>query len=403
MDHGTDAAWGAALTDLLHRVKLAQPDELAAEVAAAVAPLRVDITIYLADLEQQRLRPLPVPGKPTPEPLSIGATLAGRAFTTVTTHPGAEEGGSNRLWVPMIDGAERLGVADVAAGAAFARPADLRRYSETMVGLVGHLVTVKLPYGDGLHRLRRTRAMSPASELLAAMLPPLTFSTHRMAISAVLEPVYEVGGDAFDYAVDDAVAGLMVFDAMGRGTAAGLTCATALASVRAARRAGGDLGAMADAGDAALAEQFPDLRFVTAILAQLDIEVGVLRYVNAGHPPPLLLRQGRAVRTLSGGRRRPLGIDDTAREVGEEALQPGDRLLLYTDGVTEAYDRQGNRFGVGRLVDLAERCAAAELPAPETLRRLSHSVLEHQDGPPADDATLLLLEWSPEAGRRTQV
>jgi serine phosphatase RsbU (regulator of sigma subunit) len=116
----------------------------------------------------------------------------------------------------------------------------------------------------------------------------------------------------------------------------------------------------------------------------------------------MLIREGRVVKVLTGGRRMPLGIDDRAFEVGEEMLDPEDRLLLYTDGVTEAYDMHGRRFGADRLANLAERCMADRLPAPETLRKLARTVLEHQGRRPLDDATLLLLEWSGEAAERTQ-
>jgi len=70
--------------------------------------------------------------------------------------------------------------------------------------------------------------------------------------------------------------------------------------------------------------------------------------------------------------------------------------------VTEAHGRGREPFGTKRLADLTERCMAAGLPAPETLRRLAHTVLEHQGGRPADDATYLLFEWSGEAAARTQ-
>ena len=69
--------------------------------------------------------------------------------------------------------------------------------------------------------------------------------------------------------------------------------------------------------------------------------------------------------------------------------------MLHTDGITEARDASGEEFGVDRLIDHAERHAAAGLPAPETLRRLAHAVAGHHDGPAAADATLLLAEWSP--------
>nr|WP_240942866.1 PP2C family protein-serine/threonine phosphatase [Planosporangium thailandense] len=235
------------------------------------------------------------------------------------------------------------------------------------------------------------------------MLPPLSFATDHVVISAILEPAYEVGGDAFDYAVDADVARVAVLDAVGRGLHAGLTAAVALSAMRTARIDGDGLYAVARAADEALTDNFGDQRYVTAVLAEIDLISGAVRYVNAGHPPPVLLRGGKAVGVLDRGRRMPLGLDDPAVEPAELALEPGDRLLFHTDGFTEARDEHGGEFGVHRLVDFAERHAAAGLPVPETLRRLSHDVLAHQYGPLRDDATLLMVSWSEEDSRRVLV
>jgi hypothetical protein len=394
-----DDGWDAVVTDMLERARLLQPDELAAQINAATGRIGVTVTVYLVDHEQTALWPVPEPGRPAPPPLPLDSTAAGRAFTVVETQDGGER--PYRLWVPLVDGSERLGVAEVVAGGVPPDPETFRRRAELAIGLVGHLVAVKMPYGDVLHRVRRTRPMSEAGELILQMLPPLTFSTRRLVISAVLEPTYDVGGDAFEYAVDDDVAHVAVLDAMGRGLAAGLTSATALATMRAARRGGGDLRAVATSIDAALVDQFPELRFVTGVLAELELDSGTLRYLNAGHLPPLLFRNGRAAGTLHGGRRTPLGVTVGAYQTGEETLMPGDRLLFYTDGVTEAYDLDGDRFGAARLTETTERCLAEGLPAPETLRRLAQTLLAHRDGRPADDATLMLVEWSGAAADRT--
>jgi serine phosphatase RsbU (regulator of sigma subunit) len=79
--------------------------------------------------------------------------------------------------------------------------------------------------------------------------------------------------------------------------------------------------------------------------------------------------------------------------LGREQLEPGDCVLLYTDGVTDARAPDGAFFGEQRLVDLIVRNLAAGLPAPETMRRVVHALLEHQQGRLDDDASLLLLQW----------
>ncbi len=394
-------AWDEAVVELLEQTKLAQPDQLAGVVNGIIRRVGVAITLYLIDHEQEQLWPLPERGKPKPPPMAVADGSAGRAFTEIRTQAAVDQV-MYRLWVPMVDGSERLGVADVVALRRPDDPEAFQRSCETLVGLLGHLVTVKLPYGDGLHRVRRTRPMSPAGELVLQMLPPLTFSCHRLVISGVLEPSYDIGGDAYDYAVDDELARMLVLDAMGRGLSAALTSAAALAAVRAARRDGGSLLDMARAADTALVEQFPDVRFVTGVLAELDMDEGRLRYLNAGHPPPVLIRDGRVSDMLTGGGRMPLGVRDDDAAVAEESLQVGDRLLFYTDGVTEARVPGGDRFGVDRLVEVTERCMAERLPAPETLRRLARTVIAHQAGRPVDDATFLLVEWSGEAAERNQ-
>jgi hypothetical protein len=401
MTSPTDLVWLDAVQDLLDHSHLWQPEQLADAVNETATRAGVEATIYQIDHEQHWLRPLPRRDRPVAERQPVDASLAGRAFTTVKSLP---SGGDppDRWWVPIVNGTDRLGVVEFSLldGTAGRQPR-LQRRLEMFAGLVGHLLTVTEPRGDHLQRMRRSRPMSTAAELLLTVLPPLTVSSRGLVVAAVLEPCYEVGGDGYDYAFNDSTPQVLVLDAVGRGLSAGLACVVVVSAVRAARRAGKTLLEQAEAADAALLEQFPDARFATAVLAELDVERGTLRYINAGHPPPLLLRAGKLVRELGGGRRMPLGVHDESVEIGEETLEPGDRLLIYTDGVTEARAATGEPFGVERLLELVERHSTDGLPAPETLRRLSHAVSDHQEAPPVDDATLLLMEWSPSAVART--
>jgi serine phosphatase RsbU (regulator of sigma subunit) len=145
--------------------------------------------------------------------------------------------------------------------------------------------------------------------------------------------------------------------------------------------------------DETISGQFPDGAFATGVLAELDLGSGRLRYLNAGHPAPLVLRSGKVVKRLTGGRRLPFGCGTGELTIAEEPLQPGDWLVLHTDGITEARDDRGEPFGETRLTDFLEREAAAEHPPPETTRRLIKAVLAHQNGALYDDASILLARW----------
>ncbi|RKN49455.1 PP2C family protein-serine/threonine phosphatase [Micromonospora endolithica] len=394
--------WHRALADLVTRSHRLPPDELPTAVNDVLRPLGVRATVYLVDVEQHHLRPLPERNGPAGELLSIDASLAGRAFTHVEAHVG--QGPPPRLWLPIVNGTDRLGLLEVFPPAG-TDPADetLRDGCLLIAGLVGHLVTTKSGYGDNLHHARRSRPMDVSAEVLWEQLPPLTFASADTAINALLEPAYEVGGDAFDYSLAGGTVSMAILDGVGHGLPAVLTTSVALGALRAARRTGADLPGIARTIDEAITATWSDARFVTGILAEFDTRTGVLRYVEAGHPPPVLLRRGRAVRTLSGARQLPLGLGHDRAGVAQARLEPGDRLLLHTDGVTEARDAAGELFGLSRLADLAERHIGSGLPGAEILRRLSHAVAAHR-APRArgDDATLMLLEWSPEAARSSE-
>ena len=138
-----------------------------------------------------------------------------------------------RLWLPLLDGVERLGVLDVTLPAG-TDPDDptLHGALRSVAGLLGHLVHVKSPYGDAVHRVRGQRSRTVAAELLWQLLPPLTFGNDRVVVSGVLQPSYDVGGDAFDHAADPDRVHLAAFDVMGHSLNAGLIAAVALAAYR---------------------------------------------------------------------------------------------------------------------------------------------------------------------------
>lgn len=126
----------------------------------------------------------------------------------------------------------------------------------------------------------------------------------------------------------------------------------------------------------------------------------ILSWINCGHPPPLLIRENRVLdNALDRPSEPPLGtpgmICEAERVVHEVPLLPGDRILLYTDGVTEARMADGTQFGLNRFTASIIRATAAGEPASEALRQLIHSIRDDQHDRLSDDATIMMLEWHP--------
>jgi serine phosphatase RsbU (regulator of sigma subunit) len=218
-----------------------------------------------------------------------------------------------------------------------------------------------------------------------------------LAVTAALEPAYAMGGDAFDYAYNSPTLHVALFDSMGHGVQAALTSTLVVAAYRHARRHGADLVKTYRAVDRETAEHRGSA-FATGVFAEVDCPTGRMQWLNAGHPAPMLLRE-RSVLRLETIPTLPLGVgaefeDQLILDVGEVGLQPGDRVLLFSDGCTEAATPSGEPFGEERLGDLLVREQTAGLALAETVRRLSHAVLDHAGGTLADDATILLVEYT---------
>ncbi|MEW6477102.1 MAG: GAF domain-containing SpoIIE family protein phosphatase [Actinomycetota bacterium] len=374
--------------DLLTDAQFAVPDDVPGLLAEHARRLGAsDAAIFLVDYEQRVLTPLPAPGAPEREAVAVEGTLAGRAFTLLSPQWSNDAG---LLWVPLVEGNERLGVVGYELGGPI-----LEGFLESVVKLTAQtaeLIVTKADYGDFFEYFRRLQPMSIASELAWQLLPPLTFGGDRVVISGALAPAYNVGGDSFDYGVDHDCARIAVFDAMGHGLEAGLLATVAVAAYRNCRRRRLKLSETAVAVDEAISARFGAERFVTAVLAELELATGRFQWFRAGHPAPLLLRGSKVVKTLWGNTGLPLGLGSPGMEA-EESLEPGDQVVFFTDGVTEARSPDGTFFGTDRLADLVGRASAGGNPPPETLRRLVHSILDHQAGDLQDDATAVLVEW----------
>ncbi|MGY1744295.1 PP2C family protein-serine/threonine phosphatase [Blastococcus sp. SYSU D00695] len=380
----------ALLGRLLDRAHLIPPrlvgPLVAQETRAAGAS---EVAIFLQDYDQRHLQPLEGDGL-TGERTPIDGSAAGRAFATAEVVEQPEPDGSVRLFLPMLDGSDRVGVLSLHLPAVNA--AD-RRLALRLAGLVADMVVTKGEYTDTFARARTAEPMTLAAQLQWATLPPLSMTTPDVDLAGILEPAYSVGGDAFDFALNAHVLDVGVFDAMGHGLDAATMATVVIAAYRHGRRGGGDeLPELYAAMDHVVRTSFPG-RFATAQIARLDTETGELTWVNAGHPAPLWVRGGRVVDEVTGPVSRPLGLADGPPHVRSLRLAPGDRVLFFTDGVVEERLDGGEQFGEGRLREMIERTTTEGLSAAESVRRLSHALMAARAGHTSDDASLLLVEW----------
>ncbi|WP_326812827.1 serine/threonine-protein phosphatase [Streptomyces scopuliridis] len=381
------------LEALLTEVHTAAPMDLPRLVDRCATMIGLEsVVIYLVDIQQRHLIPL-TRGLPT---IELDTSTPGWAYRTIDLRVEENPEGGLMAWLPLVDGAERLGILGIRT--AVLDPTRLRR-CRMLASVLAMAITSKRAYSDSFARQSRTEPMDLPAEMLRSLLPPRTIGNNHAVSTAVLEPAYHIGGDAFDHSLTQSTLHAAIFDAMGHNLASGLTTTVAVAGCRNARRAGAELPELVAIIDQALGQWLPD-QYCTGIITQLNLAEGVFRWCNCGHPPPLLIRGQRVLdAALERPAQPPMGLPaqfaTTPRTAHEVMLEPGDRVLLYTDGVTEARIEGGDRFGLRRFTDSIIRGAAAGEPAAEALRRIIHSILDHQKDQLRDDATLLLIEWRP--------
>lgn len=365
--------------------------------------------VLLADYAEATLEPVAV--DPVNAPIAsqdLANSAAGTAYreqrrvTAVVDRSadalavGAADGGvpgpAVVVYLPVSIRAERLGVlavtlpGDEVATAATDVLDDVAR-------VLGHVLTGARRYTDRFEMLRRRRELGLAAEIQWELLPSLAFELPAFSIAGNLEPAYDIGGDNFDYAVSAHRLTVSVSDAAGHGLRAALLAGLCCTAMRNARRAHLSIGQQAAAANRHLVEQFPGPDFVTGLVLELDVASGVGAIINAGHPPPLLVRDG-AISEFLVPPELPLGLLRSAHyPVHPISLRPGDRLLLLTDGITEAHRRGEREFGYRRL--LALLADHQELAPPELVRCITRAVTESCRGDMGDDATVVCLDWHP--------
>jgi serine phosphatase RsbU (regulator of sigma subunit) len=346
-------------------------------------------TVLLADYEERTLEPVPVAvPSPTLGAQRIDGSEAGRAYREQRVVEVAISDGGVALYFPITQRAERVGVLEVQLPAVTEQT---REHLGEVARVLAYMIAAARRYTDQFERIRRRRDLQLAAELQWELLPVLAYGCAEYDIAGSLEPAYEIGGDTFDYAVAPADLTVSVSDAMGHGLRSAMLASLAVTTMRNVRRRGEGVVEQATTAAANLTQQFVGEYFVTLALLRIDVPSGAVAMINAGHPLPILVRDG-AVSTVQLAAAPPLGMFDGTLYVPERLrLRPGDRLILISDGVVEAKPVGGEALGdVGLHALLRDM---ADLSAVETVRQVTSAVLAHRAGDLQDDATAVCLDW----------
>jgi phosphoserine phosphatase RsbU/P len=248
--------------------------------------------------------------------------------------------------------------------------------------------------------LRRTQReeMASAAAIQRSMLPPALDPAGcggRVDVFARMRPARDVGGDFYDYFLIDADRlALVVADVCGKGVPASLFMAIARTVIRLVARDHRDVASgMARANELLSAENDASM-FVTLFYAEFDMRSGTLTYCNCGHNPPLVVRGDGACRELAATGMPLAMLPDSTYETRQVTLAPGERLFLYTDGVTEASTADDVEFGLGRLAATVEefRHGTARDLVDGTFLRVDAFAA---GAPQSDDVTCLVLRYTP--------
>jgi serine phosphatase RsbU (regulator of sigma subunit) len=216
-------------------------------------------------------------------------------------------------------------------------------------------------------------------------IPPVDVAVRYVSAAASAR----IGGDLYEAVSVSGGVRLIVGDVLGKGLPAARTAAVVLGAFRESAYDTMNLVEIAARIETSLQHQEAVEEFVTAVLAQISTDGREIEILNCGHPPPLLVRDGEVTPAESAEASLPLGLAGLiteAREVSTIPLKHGDRLLFYTDGITEARDRQGAFYPLersGALLGLPDLSSA--------LDRLIEDVLRHVGHPLQDDAAMLLI------------
>jgi serine phosphatase RsbU (regulator of sigma subunit) len=380
---------------LLERVESGPPTDAIEAVAAELAVMvgAREVSFLIADFSGRalvRFGPSVAgnarerrQGAAHAETVELEGTVYDRVLRTQRVDVREREDGAH-LIVPVTDRGDAIGVLEV----------NLPRHPDDQVvaavaataHALAYVVIANRRHTDLFEWGQRTTLFSLAAEIQRRLLPTsYTCEAGQFTLAGWLEPASSVGGDTFDYNLDRDVLQLSITDAVGHDVEAALLATLLVASLRNGRRRGLSLAQQATTANDDLAAHTQAGNFVTGQLLRVDLNGGAATIVNAGHPFPLRLRDGR-VEEVALDIDMPFGLQPgRSFRVQHFPLEPGDRLVFVTDGMLE---RNAARLDVARTLG-----ETGDLHPREVVHELGAAVLRATAGDLRDDATVLVLDW----------
>ena len=388
------------LRGLLAAVEAAPPveavDVLAAELARMLNATEVSLLITnLSGTAAVRMSHATIsPGGLTgganehTESVTLDDSVHDRALRTQEQHVEPHRGGW-RVLVPVTERGDAMGILELTVPQT--PDADTLEYLRSAAHALAYTLIASRRHTDLFEWAQRDVPFSLAAEMQRRLLPSsYTVEGGPFTLAGWLEPAASVGGDTFDYCVDREYLYASVTDAMGHSTRAALLATLTVSSLRNTRRSVASPAEQADAANAALVAGAAPDQFVTGQILRIRLADGAVDIVNAGHPPPYLMRAGTtAMLDVTPG--PPLGVRRDRYGTQKLELEAGDRLLILTDGFLE---RNGN-LAIGDILE-----HSADRHPREVVRELAQNLLASTGGKLRDDATVLCIDWFGPGGVR---
>jgi serine phosphatase RsbU (regulator of sigma subunit) len=352
----------------------------ASEVAFLIADFSGDALIRLSHAGELSTR---TAGREMAERVALEGSAHGQVLATQTVRLDVE-GVGWRVLAPVTNRGEAIGVLELW----LAQEPDEQRVADIALAAhaLAYVVIANRRFTDLFEWGQRSVPLSLAAEIQHRLLPAAyTCEAGQFSLAGWLEPAGNVAGDTFDFSLERDTLHLSMTDAMGHSVQAAMLATVLVGALRNGRRAGVDLVEQARLASTALAEQFHHSEYVTGQLVRVDLRTGTAEIVNAGHPPPLRLRDGHVTSVkLKADPPFALWAEHDYR-VQPLELVPGDRLVFLTDGVLE---RNASSLNIEALI-----AQGGQMHPREAVQHLIRAVLKRTGGQLRDDAAVMCLDW----------